>query len=97
MKKESLNVDTLSEVKQSLPLYRVHSLVIGSGAAGLNAAVQLHAQGIEDVLIVTEGLDQGTSINTGSDKQTYYKLGMCGAEDDSPESLADSYWAGGTL
>ncbi len=97
MQKESLNVDALSEMKQPLPLYRVHSLVIGSGAAGLNAAVQLHAQGIEDVLIVTEGLDKGTSINTGSDKQTYYKLGMCGAEDDSPESLAESYWAGGSM
>jgi len=53
MQKESLNVDEFSEKKQPLPLYRVHSLVIGSGAAGLNAAVQLHAQGIEDVLIVT--------------------------------------------
>lgn len=97
MQKESLNVDELSEMKQPLPLYRVHSLVIGSGAAGLNAAVQLHAQGMEDVLIVTEGLDKGTSINTGSDKQTYYKLGMCGAEDDSPEALAESYWAGGSM
>jgi succinate dehydrogenase/fumarate reductase flavoprotein subunit len=87
----------LIEMKQPLPLYEVHTLVIGSGAAGLNAAVQLRAQGVEDVLVVTEGLDKGTSINTGSDKQTYYKLGMCGAEDDSPESLAESYWAGGSM
>ena len=50
---------------------RVHTLVIGSGAAGLNAANQLRAMGIEDVLVVTEGLQMGTSINTGSDKQTY--------------------------
>lgn len=54
-----------------------HTLVIGSGAAGLSAAVQLHRLGVKDVLIVTEGLDRGTSINTGSDKQTYYKLAMC--------------------
>ncbi|MCK7472445.1 MAG: hypothetical protein MZV49_00270 [Rhodopseudomonas palustris] len=39
--------------------------MIGSGAAGLNAAVQLRRQGVEDVLILTEGLDKGTSINTG--------------------------------
>ena len=71
--------------------------MIGSGAAGLNAAVQLHAQGIEDVLIVTEGLAMGTSINTGSDKQTYYKLGMCGAEADSPEDLAETLFAGGSM
>jgi len=80
-----------------LPLHVVHTLVIGSGAAGLNAAVQVHAQGIEDVLIVTEGLEKGTSINTGSDKQTYYKLSMCGAEDDSPETLAESFSAGGSM
>ncbi len=97
MQKGSLRLKEVREIQKPLPLYTVHSLVIGSGAAGLNAAVQLHAQGIEDVLIVTEGLDKGTSINTGSDKQTYYKLGMCGLEDDSPESLAESYWAGGSM
>ena len=97
MQKGSLRLKEVREVQKPLPLYSVHSLVIGSGAAGLNAAVQLHSQGIEDVLIVTEGLDKGTSINTGSDKQTYYKLGMCGLEDDSPESLAESYWACGSM
>ena len=61
-----------------------HTLVLGSGAAGLNAAVQLHRHGIQDAIIVTEGLDCGTSINTGSDKQTYYKLSLCGATPDSP-------------
>jgi len=97
MEKGSLKVNELSGMDQPLSLYKVHTLVVGSGAAGLNAAVQLRAQGVEDVLVVTEGLDKGTSINTGSDKQTYYKLGMCGAEDDSPESLAESYWAGGSM
>ena len=97
MEKGSLNINELSGMDQPLSLYKVHTLVVGSGAAGLNAAVQLRAQGVEDVLIVTEGLDKGTSINTGSDKQTYYKLGMCGAENDSPESLAESYWAGGSM
>jgi succinate dehydrogenase/fumarate reductase flavoprotein subunit len=76
---------------------QVHTLVLGSGAAGLNAAVQLHAEGVADLLILTEGLDAGTSINTGSDKQTYYKLGMYGADKDSPESLAESFFAGGSM
>ena len=67
---------------------RVHTLVVGSGAAGLNAAVQLRNQGIEDVLIVTEGLRMGTSINTGSDKQTYYKSAMCGNDLDAPLAMA---------
>ncbi|MFN2110695.1 MAG: FAD-binding protein, partial [Anaerolineae bacterium] len=51
--------------EKTIPLTRVHTLVIGSGAAGLNAAVQLRANGVEDVLIISEGLDKGTSINTG--------------------------------
>jgi len=66
-----------------LPVTWVHTLVIGSGAAGLNAAVQLAQNGVTDLLVVTEGLDMGTSINTGSDKQTYYKLSLSGAEADS--------------
>jgi succinate dehydrogenase/fumarate reductase flavoprotein subunit len=81
----------------SLPLTWVHTLVIGSGAAGLNAAVQLRANGVDDVLIVTEGLQMGTSINTGSDKQTYYKLSMHGRESDAPALMAESYFAGGSM
>ena len=76
---------------------RVHTLVIGSGAAGLCAAVRLHALGVTDVLICTEGLHMGTSINTGSDKQTYYKLGMYGAEPDSPALMARDLFAGGAV
>ncbi|MBP2672500.1 MAG: oxidoreductase, partial [candidate division NC10 bacterium] len=80
-----------------LPLFRVHTLVIGSGAAGLNAAVQLRRQGVEDLLILTEGLNKGTSINTGSDKQTYYKLAMCGDDADSPQAMAETYFSGGSM
>ncbi len=69
---------------------KFHTVVLGSGAAGLAAALRLRAEGIENVAIVTEGLDKGTSINTGSDKQTYYKLGICGKDLDSPVSLAES-------
>jgi succinate dehydrogenase/fumarate reductase flavoprotein subunit len=75
----------------------VHTLVIGSGAAGLNAALQLRANGVEDVTIITEGLDKGTSINTGSDKQTYYKLSMCGGETDAPMAMAETYFSGGSM
>ena len=74
---------------------RVHTLVIGSGAAGLCAAVRLHALGVTDVLICSEGLRMGTSINTGSDKQTYYKLGLCGEDADSPVRMAQTYFDAG--
>lgn len=89
---------TLSCGKEiDVPVTKVQTLVIGSGAAGLNAAVQLHASGIEDLAIVSEGLQMGTSINTGSDKQTYYKLGMYGEDPDSPARLAESFFSGGSM
>jgi succinate dehydrogenase/fumarate reductase flavoprotein subunit len=75
----------------------VHTLIIGSGAAGLNAAVQLWMNGVRDILILTEGLDQGTSINTGSDKQTYYKLSLYGKDLDSPRLMAETYYSGGSM
>ncbi|MBN2640079.1 MAG: FAD-binding protein [Victivallales bacterium] len=82
---------------REVPVCVVHTLVIGSGAAGLNAAIQLRNQGIEDVLIISEGLNMGTSINTGSDKQTYYKTAMCGGDQDSPYTMARNYFDGGSM
>ena len=76
---------------------KLNTLIIGSGAAGLAAAVRLHAQKVEDIAIYTEGLKMGTSINTGSDKQTYYKLGMYGSEGDSPCMMAKDLSAGGSV
>ncbi len=97
MREETLAVSISAGQQLSLPLTWVHTLIIGSGAAGLNAAVQLRAGGVDDVLIVSEGLDMGTSINTGSDKQTYYKLSMCGSDADSPAAMAENYFAGGSM
>jgi len=79
------------------PAVQVHTLIVGSGAAGLNAAVQLKRQGIDDILILTEGLKMGTSINTGSDKQTYYKMSLCGQDGDSAFSMAESYLNSGSM
>ena len=84
--------------KKKAPVFRkVHTLIIGSGAAGLSAAVQLHRRGVTDILILSEGLDKGTSINTGSDKQTYYKLSLCGSDADAPRLMAQNYFAGGSM
>ena len=97
MERHTLTVPTEDGRRRGLPHTRVHTLVIGSGAAGLNAAVQLRRHGVDDVLILTEGLHKGTSINTGSDKQTYYKLAMCGDDADSPRAMAETYFAGGSM
>lgn len=74
-----------------------HTLVVGSGAAGLACACRLRAAGIESVGLLTEGLSCGTSINTGSDKQTYYKLGLSGETPDSPVLLARTLFEGGSV
>ena len=75
---------------------RLDTLIIGSGAAGLAAAVRLDALGVRAALY-TEGLSGGTSANTGSDKQTYYKLEMDGAEPDSPVEMARDIASGGAV
>lgn len=77
MVEEHINL-VVGNKNYQIPMTWVHTLVLGSGAAGLNAAAQLHLTGIRDLIILTEGLQMGTSINTGSDKQTYYKLSLCG-------------------
>ena len=97
MREDTITVSDSGGRQVSMPLTWVHTLVIGSGAAGLNAAVQLRAADVDDVLIVSEGLKMGTSINTGSDKQTYYKLSMCGDDADSPRAMADTYFSGGGM
>src|SRR5512143_3399768 len=97
MRDATLQLEKDDGAWDAFPCTWVHTLVIGSGAAGLNAAVQLVRNGVRDVLIITEGLSKGTSINTGSDKQTYYKLSLCGSEGDSPRAMADSYLSGGSM
>ena len=80
-----------------MKIRRLNTLVIGSGASGLAAALRLKSLGVDDILLLSEGLKRGTSINTGSDKQTYYKLGVYGAEPDSPQLLAKTLFEGGSV
>lgn len=72
-----------------------HTLIIGTGCAGWNAADRLYDFGIRDIAVITEGRYMGTSRNTGSDKQTYYKLSLCGSDGDSVREMADTLYSGG--
>ena len=76
---------------------RYNTLIIGTGCAGYNAADRLYSLGVKDIAIVTEGIYMGTSRNTGSDKQTYYKLTLCGGEGDSVRLMADTLYSGGAV
>lgn len=72
------------------------AIVIGTGAAGYAAACRIKEAGI-NVAIVTEGVMCGTSRNTGSDKQTYYKLGLAGGCPDSVRTMAQNLFDGGCV
>ena len=76
--------------------YTYDAIVIGSGAAGYNAAIRLSEFGI-NACIVTENVMFGTSRNTGSDKQTYYKLGLGGSSPDSVYTMASNLFDGGCV
>ncbi len=76
-------------------IVKLDALVVGTGAAGYNAAIRLKKFGVENIAIVTEGVNIGTSRNTGSDKQTYYKLGLAGDMKDSVKSMAEDLFRGG--
>ncbi|MBR4235612.1 MAG: FAD-binding protein [Clostridia bacterium] len=71
-----------------------HTLVVGSGAAGLRASECLYDLGCRDTALITVGVGLGTSFNTGSDKQTYYKLSLSGSERDSVREMAQTLFDG---
>ena len=73
---------------------RCNTAIVGSGAAGFNAADRLWQLGQHDIVLVTENRVGGTSRNTGSDKQTYYKLTLSGGDPDSVREMADTLFAG---
>jgi len=81
----------------TLPLYSLNTLIIGSGAAALNAAVCLKRFGQNNIAIATDFWGGGTSNNAGSDKQTYYKLSLAGAAADSPLLMAEDLFKGGCM
>lgn len=77
-----------------LDCHTVNTLIIGSGAASLNAAINLHSMGQDDIAIATIAWGGGTTNNAGSDKQTYYKLSLSGEEPDSVIRMARDLFSG---
>ena len=77
--------------------YNLDCLVIGSGCAGFNACDWLHDLNIRNIMLVTEGIRMGTSRNTGSDKQTYYKMALSSDCIDGVGKMAESYFDGGAM
>lgn len=90
MEKKSITINGVR-----LPLLVLDTAVIGTGCAGFNAADWLHTLGRRDIAILTEGVNMGTSRNTGSDKQTYYKLTLASDGGDSVAEMAQTLFEGG--
>ncbi|MGL4320446.1 MAG: FAD-binding protein, partial [Paracoccaceae bacterium] len=55
----------------NVPVYACGTVIVGSGAAGLRAAVELKRRGT-DVAIISQSAWGGTSACSGSDKQTLH-------------------------
>lgn len=89
MKKENISISGLD-----IPVYSVNTLIVGSGAASLNAADHLYSFGVTDIVIATEKFGNGASNLSGSDKQTYYKMSVSGDSPDSPYEMARTYHNG---
>jgi succinate dehydrogenase/fumarate reductase flavoprotein subunit len=88
---------------QTVTFHCYNTIIVGSGAAGMNCAVHLcefmEQKGIanpaERIAVVTAGLGLGASRMSGSDKQTYYKIGTSPDVPDSAEEFAKSLTAAG--
>jgi succinate dehydrogenase / fumarate reductase, flavoprotein subunit len=78
-----------------VPLRRYRALIVGSGAAGLRAAVELKRRGI-DVAIASQSAFGGTSACSGSDKQTLHTANSAD-QGDNFRDLAKAIGAGGAM
>jgi succinate dehydrogenase/fumarate reductase flavoprotein subunit len=86
---------TLDVEGYRIPLYHSEALVVGSGAAGLRAAVELRRRKV-DVLVATQTLFWGTSACSGSDKQTLHTASTS-FRGDNFTALASAIGAGGAM
>jgi len=88
---------------QIIKVHHYNTVIVGAGAAGMNCAVHLcqfmEQKGVtnpkERIAVVTAGLGLGASRMSGSDKQTYYKIGTSPDVPDSAEEFARSLTAAG--
>ncbi|MFV0384527.1 FAD-binding protein [Paracoccus sp. (in: a-proteobacteria)] len=78
-----------------VPVCRAGCLVVGSGAAGLRAAVELGRRG-SDVVIISQSAWGGTSACSGSDKQTLHTANSADRGDDY-KAMARAIRAGGAM
>jgi len=91
--------------RRRVPLYNLNTLIVGSGAAGLACLEYMYrfleergvANPLDKIALATNFLGGGTSYNSGSDKQTFYRLNTLGGAADCPLEFAKTLTAGGCM
>ncbi|MBU1548569.1 MAG: FAD-binding protein [Alphaproteobacteria bacterium] len=89
------STETIDVGGLAIPLYRAGCVIVGSGAAGLRAAVELKRRG-DDVVVVSQSAWGGTSACSGSDKQTLHTANTSDHGDDF-RAMARAVCAGGAM
>lgn len=87
--------DTMNVAGYSVPVHQSSCVVVGSGAAGLRAAVELKRRS-SDVTIVSQSAWGGTSACSGSDKQTLHTANTAD-QGDNFQAMARAIRAGGAM
>ncbi len=78
-----------------IPTFSTGCLVVGSGAAGLRASIELKRRGV-DVTIISQSAWGGTSACSGSDKQTLHTANTAD-QGDNFKAMARAIRAGGAM
>jgi succinate dehydrogenase/fumarate reductase flavoprotein subunit len=92
---ESIATETMKVDGIVVPLYRAGCIVIGSGAAGLRAAVEMKRRG-DLVIIMSQSAWGGTSACSGSDKQTLHTANTAD-QGDNFKAMARAIRSGGSM
>ncbi len=78
-----------------IPVYRAGCVIVGSGAAGLRAGVELKRRG-NAVVVISQSAWGGTSACSGSDKQTLHTANTAD-QGDNYKAMAHALRSGGAM
>ena len=90
-------VETVRIAGFDVPVVTANTVIVGTGSAGFCAADRLWEFGQEDIVMVADKVNAGSSRNAGSDKQTYYKMTLSGGDGDSVREMAETLFSGGAM
>ena len=93
----TFDVETVRVAGYDVPVVSANTVIVGTGSAGFCAADRLWEFGQEDVVMVADKVNAGSSRNAGSDKQTYYKMTLSGGDGDSVREMAETLFSGGAM